>query len=131
MFPSSFVKFTGALAIGLALACSAGSAQAQSDLSPEHRSHCVAIGFELGDRVIEMQKALDSYKTSMGDNPTAEQTAELAELKETVDNIDTMGGGLVAMYFDGEHFPSDADLAAAKAATLSDLVDQANTCIND
>lgn len=123
-----------ALACGLTSACllfavSSGPAYADPDLSPANRSHCTALGFELGDRVVAKQKMLADFKVQAGATPTAEQAATIAEITEYIDNLDTMSGGLVAIYFDGANFPADDDLAAAKAMDIGTLLDQANVCI--
>ena len=113
----------------LLFAIASGPAQAAPDLSPANRSHCTALGFELGDRVVAKQKMLEDFKAQAGATPTAEQAATIAQVAEYIDNLDTMSGGLVAIYFDGANFPTAEDTAAAKALDIGTLLDQANICI--
>ncbi len=126
------LKYTvlGALASAcLLFAALSGPAQADPDLSPANRSHCVALGFELGDRVVAKQKMLADFKAQVGATPTDEQSATIAEIADYIDNLDTMSGGLIAIYFDGANFPSDEDLAVAKALDIGPLLDQATVCV--
>lgn len=120
---------TIACAGSLSLVLATGLATvAQAKPSPKE---CAVTGLLLGDKVAAMQEALKQYKIALGDNPSAADQADYDDLAKTVDTLDTLSGGLVAIYFDVNDMPTSEELAAGKDRTLDDLVDQANACISE
>ena len=101
-------------------------AQAQDD----HHGQCVAIGVELGDRSAAAQEELDKLNDLDGEL-TADQQAEVDELQELLDNLDTISASMAVLYDAEATPPSEDELETVHGAEIEDLLDAAKECIDN